>query len=876
MHAQEPDSAAIADSTGLAASYGALADSLSLSDTLRADSLQSPAPVGGDVDAEVKYKANDSLVFSLDGGTVELYGDAVITYKDITLEAQYIRYEMDQNLVIANGLPDSTGVVRGTPKFTDAGDSFESKSLRYNFKTQKGYIEEVVTEQEGGFLHAAETKKQTNGHIHLKNGMYTTCDAEHPHFYIAITKGIDMPGDKIVSGPLYLVLADVPLPIGLPFGFFPNSKTKTSGVLIPSYGEEARRGFYLREGGYYFAMNDFMDLRVTGDIYTNGTWGVRLGSNYKWNYHFNGNLNLRYFKNVEGYKNIESTYSVSRDYAIGWSHQQDSKANPNSSFRASVNLSSSSYDRNFSRNINNVMTNTKQSSISYTRSFADTPFNMSASLNHSQNSNNKSVNMTLPKVSLNMARITPFKRKSGVGPKRFYEDIQLSYTGLLENRISTYDSLLFTDQVWDTMQNGYRHNIPLSLSIKPFRKKPMLQSFAITPSLNYNGVAYTKQREYYLDDQGEPQYRTISKLSYAHSLYPSIGSGLAPQVYGMYTFSGKGRLQQIRHSMTPSVSFSYVPDMSSIQANYYRDLVDPETGDTVLTYSIYEGQIYGTPTTNGASGSLNFSLRNNIEAKMRSKVDTVDEVEKVKLLDNLSLSTSLNLFHTDTLTPAWAPVSFNGSTRLFNEKLSLSFRGILDPFGYDSATHRTRTAETWWSQTGRPVRLTSFSASAGFSLQSKKEASGSKAGQENMDRESQLNSQNMTGDTPMGAYDPNAEDYYGDYVDFEIPWSLRLDYSFSYNKQMDEAKIVQTLRASGDFSLSPNWKIGFNTGYDLNRKEFTTTNLSIYRDLHCWEMRISVVPFGSYKSYNFQINAKSAILSDLKYNKRQVWYDNFR
>ncbi len=887
MYAQQPDSAVVAAQPALDSLFQAISDSMTLADSIRSDTLLAPRAAGGEVESEVKYSANDSLIFSLDGGTVELFGGAHIAYEDIVLEADYIRYDMDSSLVTAYGLPDSTGALAGKPVFTDASSSFESKTMRYNFKSKKAYVQEVITQQEGGYLHAEETKKQKNGHIHLKDGKYTTCDLDHPHFYIALTKAISMPGDKIVSGPAYIVLADVPLPIGLPFGFFPNSMTKTSGILIPKYGEETNRGFYLKEGGYYFAMNDYMDLRLTGDVYSNGTWGVRLGSNYKWNYHFTGNLNLRYFKNVSGYKNIEETYSVSKDYAIGWSHSQDSRANPNSSFRASVNLSSSSYDQNHTNNINSVMRNTKQSSISYTKSWPNSPFNMSASLNHSQNSNTKAVNMTLPKVSFNMARITPFKRKSGVGPSRFYEDIQLSYTSLLENRIATTDTLLFTSQVWDDMKNGYKHSIPLSLSIKPFRRTPMLQSFAITPSLNYNGMLYTKQTRKYLtyndviDDQGNVTgytttivKDTISKISYAHSLFPSIGSGISPKIYGMYTFKGKGRLEQVRHVMTPSAGFSYVPDMGNLQVDYYRDLIDKESGDTVHTYSIYEDQIYGTPSTRGASGSLNFSLRNNLEAKMRSRNDTIDELEKVSLLDNLSLSTSLNLFHTDSLSPAWTPISFNGSTKLFKNKLNLSFRGVLDPFGYDET--RSRTAETWFSQTGKPLRLTAASMSAGFSLKSKQEKSGSRPGQEDLDSQSQLNNGEIDSRDPMGQYDPNMEDYYGDYVDFDIPWSLRVDYSFSYTKRQAESKIIQTLRASGDFSLSPNWKIGFNSGYDLNTKQFTTTNLSIYRDLHCWEMRISVVPFGTYKSYNFQINAKSAILSDLKWNKRQAWQDNFR
>ncbi|MEN8155974.1 MAG: putative LPS assembly protein LptD [Bacteroidota bacterium] len=856
-----------------------------MSDSLVSDTIPPEKESGGDIASEVDYTASDSLVFSLDSGMVELYGDARITYEDIELTASYIKYDMEQNLVVANGLPDSTGKVMGDPVFTDPNASFESKLLRYNFKTRKGYIEEVVTEQEGGYLHAEQTKKQTTGHIHLKDGKYTTCDADHPHFYIAITKGISMPGDKIVSGPAYIVLADVPLPLGIPFGFFPNSQTKTSGILIPKYGEESRRGFYLREGGYYFAMNEYMDLRLTGDIYTNGTWGLRLGSNYKLNYRFSGNLNLKYFKNISGYKNIEGLYSVSKDYSIGWSHSQDSRANPTSSFRASVNLSSASYDKNHTRNINSVMTNTKQSSISYTKSWPGSPFNLSASLNHSQNSNTKEVSMTLPKISLNMGRINPFKRKAATGPKKWYEDIQLSYTSMLENRVRTEDSLIFTNEVWDDMKNGYKHSIPLSLSIKPFRKTPMLQSFSMTPSMNYNGMLYSRQTIKFIsgydeadDGAGGIEYipvvtdSIINRLSYAHSLFPSFSSGFSPKIYGMYQFKGDGRMEAIRHVMSPSASFSYVPDLSSVQGDYYRTVYDEINMESIEEYSIYEDQIYGTPTTRGASGNLNFSLRNNIEAKMRSKNDTVDEVEKVKLLDNLGFSTSLNLFHSDPLTPAWRPVSFNGNTKILNNKMNISFRGSMDPFGYDSI--RSRTRETWFAQTGKPVRLTNASISSGFSFKSK-QGKGEDEERSGAEQESRLNDPNMIDKNNMESYDPNREDYYGDYVDFEIPWSLRVDYSFSYSKPKDVSRVVQTIRASGDFSLSPKWKIGFNSGYDLDRKQFTTTNLSIYRDLHCWEMRISVVPFGAYKSYNFQINAKSSILADLKYKKTKSWQDNF-
>lgn len=859
------------------------ADSLTQSrDTLFSDTLQRSSLSSAITDL-VDYDAIDSLVFSMDGGTVEMYNKAIITYGDIKLEAGYIRYEMQKSEVIAFGIPDSTGEITQHPIFSEGEDSYEAKYIRYNFKSQRGFIEEVITEQEGGFLHSAETKKQKNGHIHMKDGKYTTCDAEHPHFYVAITKGISMPGDKIVAGPAYLVLEDVPLPIGLPFGFFPNSRTKTSGILIPQYGEEELRGFFLRDGGYYFAMNDYMDLRLTGDIYSNGTWGARASSNYNLRYKFNGSVNLQYFNNVKGYKNVEGLYSVSKDYSVNWTHAQAREANPNSNFRASVNLSSSAYDKNHTRNPTNIVTNTKQSSISYTKSWPNTPFNLSASLNHSQNSNNGAVNMTMPNISFNMGRINPFERKKRVGPKKWYEDIQLNYTSLVENRIRTVDTLLFTRAVWSDISNGFRHEIPLSLNIKPFKKAAALQSMTITPNVSYKGMIYTGITEksivgYNVEEvDGVDVYTpvvldtTYSRLSYAHAYLPRISAAISPKVYGMMQFSGGGRLKAIRHVMTPSANFSYIPDMSGIQPDYYRDLYDSVNNVVLSTYSIYEDQIYGTPTFNGASGSLGLSLRNNLEAKIMSKNDTINELEKVKLLDNLNFSANYNVFNRDSLSPSWTPINMNGNTRLFNNKLSVSFRGVLDPFAYDEK--RTRTTESYFSQSGKLARLTTASVSMGISFNSEK---GKKKGEDEKEPEDPMISgfDNTGINDPNSGYIPSRDDHYGNYTDFDVPWSLKLDYTLSYKKPKDVSSIIQTVRASGDLSLTPKWKIQFSTGYDLFNREVTMTNVSLRRDLHCWQMSVSVVPFGTYKSYNFQINAKSSILSDLKYNKRKAWQDN--
>lgn len=823
------------------------------------------------INAEVKYNAADSMVYSLDLKKVYLYTDAKVTFLDKELTAAYIEFDMTTNEVFAEGMPDSTGKITGRPNFKDGDQQIEAHRLRYNFKTQKGFIETVRTEQEGGFLHAEKTKKEASGVINLKNGKYTTCDAEHPHFYIALTKAKSIPGDKIVSGPAYLVIEDIPIPIGIPFGFFPNTKTNTSGVIIPSYGEEATRGFYLQNGGYYWAVNDHMDLKITGDIYTNGTWGIRGGSQYRKRYRFNGNLDMRYFKNVSGTRGLED-YGKSFDYSINWSHNQDAKANPNQQFRASVNLSTSGFDRNHSRVLTNALTNTKSSSISYQRTFPNTPFNFSVSANHSQNSNTGAVDLNLPRANMSMSRISPFKSLNKTGRKKWYEDIQLSYTSSLDNRINTNDSLMFTRAMFRNSRNGFQHEVPLYWNYKP--KK--LKTLTITPSFRYKGVAYTerisKSRELFVDSDTS-YYRTktdtIKGLTYAHAYYPSIGLGLAPKIYGMYTFRPGSSIQAVRHVMSPSVSFTYIPDVSTVVPEYYRTLYD-ENGKQLERYSILGNGIYGTPTLGRSVRTMSFRLNNNVEAKMWSKNDTAQDVKKVSIIDNLSFSSNMNFDDSIKFTP----IAFNGNTRLLNGKLNIAFRGSMDPYAEikNVSNSWVRVNRSELSETGKLLRLTNAGFSTGFTFQ---------GGSKKKDTQAPQREPDPIANTPgtlqpgMDEYNPLDEGTYGGYVDFNIPWSLRIDYNFDYTNRRRETNIIQTVRLSGDFSLTPKWKIGYNSGYDFKLKKVTTTNLSIYRDLHCWEMRLTAVPFGIYKSFNFQINVRSAILQDLKYDKRIPWQDNF-
>ena len=813
---------------------------------------------------KVVYNATDSVIFSMDKRKVYLYKDAKVTYTDMELTADYIEFDMTNNEVFATGLPDSLGKIAGKPVFKDGDQEMEAERLRYNFKSRKGFIEAVITEQEGGYLHAEKTKKDEKGHIHLKNGKYTTCDAEHPHFYVALTKAKSIPGDKIVSGPAYIVLEDVPIPIGIPFGFFPNTKTNTSGVLIPQYGEEVNRGFYLRNGGYYLAINDYLDLTVTGDIYTNGTWGMRAGTKYRKRYRFNGNFNARIYKNKSGEKGLEN-YSKSSDYSIMWSHSQDAKANPNQTFRASVNLSSRKFDQNHSRILTNALTNTKQSSISYQKRWPNSPFNFSVSANHSQNSNTGSVDLNLPRMSFTMSRLYPFRPKKSSGNGGFWEDIQLSYTSNLDNRISTNDSLLFTSEVWNDARNGFEHSIPLTWNFKPKR----INSFTFSPNLSYKGVAYTKSIFKYrapnaAGDADSTYVEERKGLYYAHSYYPSVGASLAPKIYGMFQFRPDSRLQVIRHVISPSVSFSYIPDVSNFVPDYYRELKDEE-GNVIETYSMFDKAIYGTPTLSSSSATMSFRLNNNLEAKVKPKSDTIEELTKVKIIDNFNFSTSANL--KDSI--KFRPVSFNASTSILKRKLNIRLNGSFDPYAVDENFRRINKSE--FSRTGKLARLTSASLTTGINLRG-----GDSKSSRTQEEPDPLENVPQGVRAPDSEYDTFDEDYYyGEYVDFNIPWSLRVDYSLRYSKPRDESSVIQTVRLSGDFSLTPKWKIGFNTGYDFKSAKVTTSNLSIYRDLHCWEMRLTAVPFGNYKSFNFQINAKSSILQDLKYNKRIPWQDNF-
>ena len=827
------------------------------------------------IDQQVTYTAEDSIIMKRQENKVYLYKDAFITYGEIELKAAYIEYNQKTNEVYAAGVEDSTGTLVGTPIFKDGSEEFEAKTLQYNFKTKKGYIEDIYTQESDGYLHSALTKKVDDETFNMEDGKYTTCDQKHPHYYLALSKGKILPGDKIISGYSYLVLEDLPLKIlFIPFGFFPMEKTKKSGILFPKYGEERNYGFKLEEGGYYFAINDNMDLQLTGDIYSKGTWGVNSIYRFKKRYKFESNLSFDYRVDKRGDEGFPD-YEERKVFQFRWSHRQDAKANPTSSFNANVNLSSTSYDQLNGRNMNQRVNNQKSSSISYKKNWAGTPFRFSADLRHSQNSQSEKVDFTLPSVNFSMDRQYPFRNENRTGEMAWYENIQVSYTSKLENKISTTDSLMFKPDMFDDMRYGFQHNIPINTNFK------FLRFFNLAPQADYTGVVYpsriNKYRETLIDEEtGETTYNvvtdTMQQLTYAHMISPTLSLTFNPKVYFTYQLlNPNAKVEAVRHVMSPTVSFSFRPDLGNMVDKYYDTYLDSEGKEQ--EYYIFQNGAYRLPSAPGKSGNIRFSLNNNIEMKVRTPKDTANATKKIKLMESLNLSTSYDIY-ADSMN--WSTISMTGRTKLFENKVNLNFGFRFDP--YALSADKESVVDKWeWSETGKLARLTSFSVNLNMNLNSKsKEGSGGQRGG-NANNIGGFGHDNMFGDGrdegSQEAFDEYVNTLPG-YVDFNVPWNVNLQYQFNYSKPRVSSTLRQTLRASGSVSLTPNWKVSVSSSYDFEENKLAATTVNIHRNLHCWEMAFNWVPIGNYQSYNFRINVKSAILRDLKYNKQKSWRDN--
>lgn len=862
-------------------------DSLGM-DSLAVDTTKKKEPL----DAPVIYEASDSIVFTKDG-YAHLYGEGKVNYQNIELTSAVITMNMDSSTVFAKGVADTTGVETGTPIFKDGETPYESKIMRYNFKTKKGFINSIVTQQGEGYVTSEEGKKGANDEIYMRHGKYTTCDNhEHPHFYLKLSMAKVRPKKNVVFGPAQLVVEDVPLPIAVPFGFFPFNSSYSSGFIMPTYGDEMNRGFYLRDGGYYFAISDQMDLKVLGEIFTKGSWGLSAASNYNKRYKFSGSFNASYLVTKTGEKNMPD-YSVSKDFRIQWSHRQDAKANPNSSFSASVNFATSSYDRSSLSSLYNPQQysqNTKASSVSYSRNFPEIGLNISGAFNITQNTRDSSLSMTLPDVNISLNRIYPFKRKKSAGDERWYEKISLQYTGSITNSISTKDNLLFKTPLTQ-WENGMQHKIPVSATFNLFKY------INIVPSFNYTERWYLRKVKQSYD--ASPTSRDHVKrdtINGFNRLYDyNLSLQMNTKLYGMYKpLFMKSKELQIRHVFTPTVSYTYTPDFGKSRYGYYDTYTYTDEDGEVRTveYSPYEGAVYGYPGKN-MSQNISFSIDNNIEMKMKSDKDTTG-YKKISLIDQLGASLSY-----DVANKKWSDLSMNlrlKLTKSYTFNMNASFATYA--YQFDENGNVVVGDRTEWSY-GRFGRFQGYSGSFSYTLNNdtfkklfgKKEEDeknkDNKGKEENEDEETEEETEEQNNNSNMRKTEKASVDSDG-YLAFKLPWSVSLSYSYSIREDRSKDINIKTMRypyslthslnVSGNFKIGSRWNMTYSTGYDFTSKEMSMTTLNITRDLHCFNMSCGLV-FGPFTSYNFSIRANSSMLTDaLKWDQRSntgsavTWY----
>ena len=862
-------------------------DSLGM-DSLAADTTKKKGPL----DAPVIYEASDSIVFTKEG-YAHLYGEGKVNYQNIELTSAVITMNMDSSTVYATGVTDTAGVETGSPIFKDGETPYESKIMRYNFKTKKGFINSIVTQQGEGYVTSEEGKKGANDEIYMRHGKYTTCDNhEHPHFYLKLSMAKVRPKKNVVFGPAQLVVEDVPLPIAVPFGFFPFNSSYSSGFIRPTYGDEMNRGFYLRDGGYYFAISDQMDLKVLGEVFTKGSWGLSAASNYNKRYKFSGSFNASYLVTKTGEKNMPD-YSVSKDFRIQWSHRQDAKANPNSSFSASVNFATSSYDRSSLSSLYNPQQysqNTKASSVSYSRNFPEIGLNISGAFNITQNTRDSSLSMTLPDVNISLNRIYPFKRKKSAGDERWYEKISLQYTGSITNSISTKDNLLFKTPLTQ-WENGMQHKIPVSATFNLFKY------INIVPSFNYTERWYLRKVKQSYD--ASPTSRDHVKrdtINGFNRLYDyNLSLQMNTKLYGMYKpLFMKSKELQIRHVFTPTVSYTYTPDFGKSRYGYYDTYTYTDEDGEVRTveYSPYEGAVYGYPGKN-MSQNISFSIDNNIEMKMKSDKDTTG-YKKISLIDQLGASLSY-----DVANKKWSDLSMNlrlKLTKSYTFNMNASFATYA--YQFDENGNVVVGDRTEWSY-GRFGRFQGYSGSFSYTLnndtfkklfgkkEEDKKNKDNKGKEENEDEETEEETEEQNNNSNMRKTEKASVDSDG-YLAFKLPWSVSLSYSYSIREDRSKDINIKTMRypyslthslnVSGNFKIGSRWNMTYSTGYDFTSKEMSMTTLNITRDLHCFNMSCGLV-FGPFTSYNFSIRANSSMLTDaLKWDQRSntgsavTWY----
>lgn len=862
---------------------------LLITDSIPADTTKKS---GGDVlDAPVKYIANDSMVWSR-GGNAYLYGAGQVNYDKIELKADIISMNMDSSVVHAVGRVDSLGEVSGQPVFKDGGVPYETNRISYNFKSKKGKINNVYTQQGDGFMTGRDAKKDSNNVIYIQNGKYTTCDADHPHFYVALTRAKTRPKKDVVFGPAYLVVEDVPLPLAIPFGFFPFTSSYSSGFIMPSYGDETERGFYLRDGGYYFAISDKMDLRLTGELFTKGSWGVAAASTYAQRYRYSGSFSFNYLVTKQGERNLPD-YSVGKNFRIQWTHRQDPKAVPNRNFSASVNFATSSYERSNLNSLYNPVLNSQSvrtSSVSYSRTFPNIGLTVSATTNISQNVQDSIVSLTLPNLSVSLVKKYPFKRKRRAGEERWYEKISLSYSGQMSNSIRTKEDKLLKSNLIKDWNNGFSHRIPISATFQLF------DYINVTPSINYNERWYFKKINQSYDQMaGEVVRDTVYGFNRVYNYNFSLSMNTT--LYGFYQPAGfmkNSRIEMVRHVFKPTVSFSYAPDFSANHYGYYDSYTyTDEQGEVHLVeYSPYTGSLYGVPGK-GKTGSVSFDISNNVEMKWRTKNDSV---KKVSIIDELGASISYNMAAKEK---PWSNLNTRLRLKLSkNYTFSLNSTWATYAYEFNDKGQVVVGNRTEWSY-GRFGRFQGMSQNLSYTFNNdtfkkikKLFGGGEEESDSDKDDGDEEDMENDNGEEDKDSYklrdkekkSKKAEVDNEGYMPFKLPWNLSLSYGIIMAENTSARinvksmrypyKFTQNLNISGNIGISDNWKISFTSGYNFEFKKLTTTTMNISRDLHCFEMSCGIV-LAPYTSFNFSFRATSQMLADaLKIDKRSSGSSN--
>lgn len=842
-----------------------------------------------DLDNQVVFSSQDSLIMK-GNNQVYMYGKGEVTYGNLKLDAEQIEMDMSNSLVYAVGRKDSVGEWVGKPVFDEGGTTYETETMKYNFKTKKGYITDVITQQGEGYLTGGQTKKTEDDVYYIKNGRYTTCDNhECPHFYFQVTKGKMKPNKDIVVGPTYMVLAGLPLPLAVPFGYFPFSKKYSSGVIVPTFGDDYQRGFYLSDGGYYFAINDNIDLALTGEIYTKGSWGLKARSNYVKRYKYSGSFDLSYLKSIYGDKGSPD-YSSSTNFQIIWSHSQDAKANPNMNLSASVNFTTSGYTRNdMNSYYSSAFTeNTKSSTVNMTYRIPQSKWSFSATMNVSQRTQDSTLSVSFPNFTVTMSQTYPFKRKRAVGDEKWYEKIRMSYSGQFQNSLTAKQDEFFKKSLIKDWRNGMKHSIPVSATFNLFKY------INLTPQISFNDRMYTNKVRRQWDPNAAAEVCDTT-YSFYNVWDFSASMSLDTKIYGFYQplpFLGD-KVKMIRHVFTPTISFNASPDFSSSFFGYYGSYqyTDPNGKQQTRKYSLFPNALFGVPGQ-GKTGAVSVSLSNNVEMKVKDDTDSIGE-KKISLIENFTVSQSYN-FAADSLN--WSNINTSLNLRLV-KNFNLNLMAVWDVYTYqlNEYGNPVRVNIPRWKAGKGIGRLsstgTSFSYTfnndtfkrkrgGGDSSSSTDDASDEIDNGEDMDEESESSSR-----SPFSKKKKSVPMDADGYMKWSVPWNLTVNYSVNYGygefdkKKLEyKGKITQNLSFSGNIRPTKNWNFGFSASYNFDTKEIAYMNCNISRDLHCFSMRASFVPVGPYKSYNFHISVKSSMLSDLKYDKRSsysngiTWY----